>query len=364
MAKKQKYYQRPDGLFEAIRTINGKRKAFRGKSCREVDKKILEYQEKLERGRLFREVLNEWWSEKEPTISEATRISYRAPIRRLEKEYGDRPIKEIRPLDLERTMLHMKEVGYRRGTTYGEKTIIRQVFRWAVIHGDIDISPATEIRTPKGMPQVKRKILTDDQIRAITEYRGEGYLLGLVLLYTGCRIGEAMGLKYEDIDRNAGTITIQRKVSYANCTPVMEDHTKTEAGMRKIKLLSPLAEALPKNRIGLIFHKPDGGLMTQVRYTHLWRQLCDGVGLVEYEQVQRGKATFTVPKYPITPHCLRHTFATLCFDAGIDPKTTAEMLGHADEKTTRDIYTHLRQNRIAEDAEKLQEYVSGMVGTV
>ena len=49
MAKKSKYHQRPDGLFEAIRTINGKRVAFRGKSCREVDRKIL-CREASERG--------------------------------------------------------------------------------------------------------------------------------------------------------------------------------------------------------------------------------------------------------------------------------------------------------------------------
>ena len=44
---KSKYYKRPDGLFESIRTINGKRVAFRGKTCREVDRKILEYNQGL-----------------------------------------------------------------------------------------------------------------------------------------------------------------------------------------------------------------------------------------------------------------------------------------------------------------------------
>ena len=60
MVKKQKYYQRPDSLFEAIRTINGKRVAFRGKTCREVDRKMLEYREEVSVGRSFSVVADEW----------------------------------------------------------------------------------------------------------------------------------------------------------------------------------------------------------------------------------------------------------------------------------------------------------------
>lgn len=363
MAKKNRYYQRPDGLFEAVRTINGKRKAFRGKSCREVDRKILEYQEQKERGRTFKAVLNEWWNEKEPTVTEATRRAYSPAMRRLEEEYGEREIKSIRPLDLERTVIRMKEQGYRQGTFHATIAIMRQVCSWAVIHGDLDISPATEIHTPKGTPAQHRQSLTNDQIRAVTEYRGAGHLLGMLLLYTGCRIGEAMALRYEDIDRKGATVTICRKVSYATGHPVMEDQTKTAAGMRTIRLLAPLADVLPKGHIGLIFHEPDGSPLTKSHYTAMWRDLCDGVGFVTYEAAKQGRSIVQRPVYPITPHVFRHTFATVCYDAGIDSKATAAMLGHSNEQTTRNIYTHLRRERQQLDAERLEEYVSSLVST-
>ena len=57
---KNKYHQRPDGLFETSRTINGKRIYFRGKTCREVDKKILAWQDERERGRKFPVIADEW----------------------------------------------------------------------------------------------------------------------------------------------------------------------------------------------------------------------------------------------------------------------------------------------------------------
>ena len=65
MAKKSKYYVRPDGLHESIRTINGKRVAFRGKTDREVDRKILEYKDRSEKGRTVKEMVEEWQKDKE-----------------------------------------------------------------------------------------------------------------------------------------------------------------------------------------------------------------------------------------------------------------------------------------------------------
>ena len=57
--RKKKYYQRPDGLFESILTINGKRVAFRGKTCKEVDRKILEYQAEAAKGCKFPVIADE-----------------------------------------------------------------------------------------------------------------------------------------------------------------------------------------------------------------------------------------------------------------------------------------------------------------
>ena len=87
MAKKSKYYRRPDGLFEAIRTINGKRVAFRGKSCREVDRKILEYQEQKERGRDFPKIADEWEGQHEGDIGESTRRVYSYAVKRLKEAF-------------------------------------------------------------------------------------------------------------------------------------------------------------------------------------------------------------------------------------------------------------------------------------
>lgn len=345
MTKKSKYYQRPDGLFESIRTINGKRVPFRGHSCREVDRKILEYKEQLERGRTVKEVCDEWQRAREPEISESTRKTYATMSAHLLNAMGDRPVKDIKPIDLERLLLHMKEKGFRGGTIGMVQTICIQIFRWAVIHGDIDISPATEIRIPRGTERKKRGSLTAEQIQTVTNYRGDGWLLGLMLLYTGCRRGELLALRYEDIDRKAGTITIRRKVNYAYRPPRIEEQTKTAAGMRTIPLLSPVRNALPKGRLGLIFHGEDGAPLGARAVDRIWRDFLEGTGLKGPEGQK------------VTPHWMRHTFATICYDADVDVKSTANFLGHANEQITVGIYTHLTKTREQRSAEKLAAYI-------
>lgn len=345
MTKKSKYYQRPDGLYESIRTINGKRVAFRGHSCREVDRKILEYKEQQERGRTVKEVCDEWQRAREGEIGEATRLSYKHRVKVLTESMGERPVKTIRPMDLERLLLRMKEQGQAGGTITLQLTVCKQIFRWAVVHGDIDVSPAAEVRVPRGAVKGKRGSLTPEQIQTVTRYRGEGWLLGLMLLYTGCRKGELMALRYEDIDRKAGIITIRRKANYAYCPPRIEDQTKTAAGMRTIPLLSPIRRALPTNRLGLIFHGEDGGPLGAGMVDRIWRDFLEGTGLKGPEGQK------------VTPHWLRHTFATICYDADVDVKSTASFLGHADEKITMGIYTHLSKTREQRSAEKLAAYI-------
>lgn len=79
------------------------------------------------------------------------------------------------------------------------------------------------------------------------------WLFGYLLLYTGCRRGEALALMYRDIDRKTGVIHIDKKVNYATGKPVLENHLKSENGLRDIPLLPPLAAALPKTGSGCCF---------------------------------------------------------------------------------------------------------------
>jgi integrase len=362
MAKKSKYHQRPDGLFEAIRTINGKRVAFRGKSCREVDRKILEYQEQKERGRDFPKIADEWEVQHEGDIGESTRRVYSYAVKRL-KEAFPGPAKEIRPLDIQRYISAFEKQGRSANSVSIELCVCKMIFAHAVISGDIDISPAAEIKKSRGLPVKHREALTEEQEAAVKaagrEKKAHWWLFPYLLLYTGMRRGEALALTYADIDRKAGVIHVTKKLSYAmGQFPKLEDHLKSENGNRKIPLLAPLADALPRNRVGLIFPGADGGYMRAGEITRNWRKYCRDVGLNEIIQTSDGATHET---FPITPHCFRHSFATICYEAGLDPRQAAEILGDTPE-VLESVYTHLRQQHKATAAQLLGAYMDAREG--
>lgn len=351
MAKKQRYYQRPDGLFETIRTINGKRVAFRGRSCREVDRKLLEFREVKEKGRLFPVIADAWEREHEKDVKDSSRLSYRSKVERLKAEFTG-PASEITPLDVQRYIRSFEKKGYAAETTSTELSILRSILSFAVIAGDIDINPAAEINISKGLPRRTREALTEEQEAVVrTQWKELDFgLFPLFLLYTGMRRGEALAISFSDIDRKRGVIHVTKKLSYAGRNrPVLENWTKSQNGIRDIPLLAPLAEALPKNRIGLVFPGKDGGYMTQSELYTRWKGFCREAGFTE--ELCDGTI-----EYPISPHCFRHSFATICYEAGLDARQAAPICGDT-PKVLEKTYTHLREKRKATAADILEEYV-------
>lgn len=90
------------------------------------------------------------------------------------------------------------------------------IFSHAVLQGDIDVNPASEVKKSRGLPKKERTALTEEQ-EAIVRANWNKVPFGLFayfLLYTGLRRGEALALPYSDIDRENGTIRVEKKLNY------------------------------------------------------------------------------------------------------------------------------------------------------
>ena len=336
---KYKYGKNKQGLFETSKTYDGKRVKFRGKTCAAVDQKIREYEEGKKKGRKVSEVADEWLATQERKISASTYRVYGYGVNRIKDYFKDQYIGQIRPLDLDRFVLSVEAQGYARNTVNLQVTVLKQMFAYAVKKsGDIDVSPAREISPSKGLPQKKRTALTEEQERAIEVFRGDNWLFGLMLLYTGLRRGELLALNWQDIDRKAGVIHVTKKINYTGNVPKLETHLKN-CDARDVPLFSVLEQELPKNRLGKIFANENGDYLSQNQLQKLWKKYSEDVGLEG-----------------ITPHCLRHSFSTICFEAGIDPKDAAAFLGDTEE-VTRAVYTDLRKRHRESSAERVNAYL-------
>ena len=160
------------------------------------------------------------------------------------------------------------------------------------------------------------------------------------MLHTECRKSEALAVKYEDIDFENKTINIEYHVIHDGNKPVYEPVLKTEAAERKPILLDRLAEVIPKGKKGFIFSMKNDGVapLTKRAYDKRWKKYC---------------ATYNVK---LTAHQLRHGFATMLYEAGVDIKDAQELMGHKDINLTRQIYTHIRSERKQETANKLNNF--------
>lgn len=358
MAKKLKYYVRPDGLHESIRKINGKRVAFRGKTDREVDRKILEYREEADKGWTFAQAADLWYEAKEKEVRHATYRSYGNTLRRLKKRFDEERIKEIMPDEIQAYIRAFERQGYSRDTVQLEISVLRMVFDYAVTRrteSGLAINPALSVRKSKGLPCRKRPALTEEQEKlvrqAAAKKQGDWWLLGYFLMYSGCRRGEALALSYSDIDRKHNVIRINKKLNYdAVSAPALEGFTKSENGMRTIPLLKPLADVLPKNRVGLLFPSPKtGDFLSRSELARVWKEYCRDTGLVE-----RGEGKKEI--FPVSPHCFRHSYATICFEAGIDARSAASFLGDS-VAVMEKVYVELRKSHKDAAVTQLNEHV-------
>ena len=339
MSKKKGYYVRPDGLHETSRTINGKRVVFRGKTDREVDRKILEYREDCKHGRPFPVVADEWYQSRERDTAESTYNTYGYSVKRVKAAFPQR-IGDIKPLDVTRYIRGFEKRGYAAQTVQIEVSVLKQIFAYAVTDsGDIDVSPAAEAKKSKGLPRKKRSALTVEQENAVERFRGDNWLLGVMLLYTGMRRGELLALDWRDVDRKNGVIHVNKKLSYARGNnPILEDHVKNHKA-HDVPIFQPLADVLPTDRVGKLFSNDAGDYLTSSQLQRLWSAYAADVGLEG-----------------VTPHCFRHSFATFCFEAGIPAASTASFMGDTVEVVER-IYTDLRDGKRIDDAAQVNAFL-------
>lgn len=332
---KSKYYVRPDGLHEAIRVINGKRKAFRGKTDREVDRKILEFREEEEKGPLFLAVAKEWHDEHWKEISPQTKRGYDAAYSAVISAFDARRIKEITPAMVSQFVKAQVRLGFARDTVDRRLYIAGMICNHAILGGILDINPCAAVRLPGGLKKEKRGLPSDRDLKAVEDgVDGPDGLLPFFLLYSGLRRGEALALRYGDIDRKEKVIRVTKSVYYDPLPKIKEP--KTKAGIRSVVFLDKLAAVLPDGpEDELVFPGRNGGLMTKGTFAALWERWKKASGA------------------NVCAHQLRHGFATLCLEAGLDEKDAQEQLGHASAAVTRDVYEHIRASRRKLSAEKL-----------
>lgn len=355
--------KRSDGRWQDQITLPGmsKPKYFYGKTQKEVKQKMAQWRQEQAVSRKFQKVSEEWEVEHEKHSSYNTMRAYQAPLKRLREQFGDSKPEDITPDEVGAYLRYLAGRGYSQRTMSMEFAILNMIFDYSIVKGYTNTNPCGPVKLPSGLPKAKRDMPTEDQLEAVKKGVKEPFgLFPYMLLYTGMRRGELLALRWEDIDLKAGVIHVTKSVYFAGSASIVKE-PKTESGKRTVVLLDALREVLPEPGKGFVFggEKP----LTDYQFRSAWRKWAAAAGLAE--QVMReskNRKTGKVRQWNewepvISPHQLRHAFATILYDAGVGEVDTMAIMGHSSIKVTREVYTHIRQERMEKTAEQINSFL-------
>jgi integrase len=266
----------------------------------------------------------------------------RLSIQKVSAEHVARLLGELRATKSKRTKRPLAA-----WTVKGIYTLLGSIFNHALTRGLIVETPLKRLaktERPKVRKTSKARVLSHDEIRRLLAHALESYRpLLATAVFSGMRLSELLGLRWQDVDFEAGLIHVRHQLSRASKTkPARLLPLKTDAGSRDIVLLPQLAELLRGHHVAEVVKgsgQPHHFVFTTEIGTPFYGRNVSARGLDK--AADRAKLNGD-DKPRVSMHDLRHTFAShLILDLKLDVGTVSRQLGHARPSITSDVYAHL-----------------------
>lgn len=365
-------------LTQTDRPPKGKRSE---KCLRELEKEIAkDLQDEIDSFKARKMTLNAFYEdyiEQKQELKTSTRTNYKYMYKKyVWDSIGRRKLPEIKYSDIKKFYNHLiREVGFKPNSMETIHTILHPIFATAVRDGYIRVNPTdgvmAEIKKSNDWEKPKRHALSVQEQEAFVEFTKSHSVyshwlpLFTVLLGTGCRVGEIVGLTWDDCDFKNGIININHSLIYrpdefTGKSGFYISTPKTKAGEREIPMFEAVRKALLNERLrqmqegfnqtvidgysGFIFSNRFNGVLSPHNINRAIERITRDYNVAESElAVRQNREPLLLPHFSV--HNLRHTFCTRMCENESNIKVIQEIMGHSDISTTMDVYNEATRDK-------------------
>ena len=268
-------------------------------------------------------------------VKQSTYVSYRGYIENhLAPAFPTLKLKDLT------TKLLQDFYNYKQNTQgLSPKTILNlhrclhKAMNQAVLEHYIDFNPCDAVSLPRNeKPQVEILTREEQQKLIYTSYKYRYGIFIRLTLATGIRLGELLGLRWEDVDFNKRMLSIRS-------IPLIPNIASELQLWKNVQQNDAMTAGAAYQDSGFLVTNPFGGYLEPRTFKDAYDEILKASGLGHY-----------------TFHALRHTFATRAMEQGMDAKTTSILLGHSSVSFTLDTYTHVLDSQKQEEMKVMEEF--------
>jgi integrase len=337
-------YEKPDGT-RGRRTVYADTQA-------ELERRLTEVRARVQSGAPVRDssaTLKEWLEEWRSTslrasdLARSTKNLYaRLTINWVEPSIGSIRLDRLKPSDITRMLLGMEDAGKAGSTRRSAYAALRGALADAVRNGLMTDNPAERVKRPRADQTEARSLDPEEVSRLLKGAEGLRYITALkIILGTGLRRGEALALRWEDVDLERGVARVKGTLVRQDDGPLEVVKPKTSRSRRVVSLSPAMVTLLKAHRARQLEERSKAANLwhnTGYVFATEFGQPVDPRNLRRAVQIAARKAELGKG---IHVHALRHTFATTALLGGEPLHAVSRGLGHSSVTITGDIYGHL-----------------------
>jgi integrase len=290
-----------------------------------------------------------------PSVRPSTFQSYRLNVRRARELLGRIKLNELTPAAIQAAYASLLREGLAPRTVWQMHMVLHRALRQAVLAGALLRNPVDGVSRPRASHHEIRTLTTEELKRLFEATKNHRlHALWVLLSTTGLRLGEGLGLKWEDINFQEGKLSVRRALRREPKVGFVLAEPKTAKSRRIVYLAPGTLETLKEHRERQDKDRRAARDLWQAEHDLVFKS---DVG----KPMQDGQVSWTfhqalakadLPRIRI--HDLRHTAATQLLERGVHPKVVQEMLGHSTITLTLDTYSHVMPGLHAHAANEME----------